>query len=466
MMRIFKKIAVFFVLVTSVFIVSCSKNDSGFESENMLSSSEKEIKNNEKITKSIVASDAESIMEAVNTVANIIPGEEFTVSVPEELDGLPSFDLGYHSFLNNKDAYDNFVKCFSEIFPDVEFKPEYTMFSGEKYDAISLAYSEETEKVRMYVWNEEGLRGEEATKRIEELIKEKNLVKPVIPLVEDYKDEVFDDKTQVFMYIYQDKGDDKVFMEAQSPVGNGLFRFNRGVIAKRHFKNDDFPDMLEAYDQLSYFGGFKKEVPADSEEEVNMLDKTVKVKDAVAVFESYINSLECIENKSADLKVKYVNIYELHGVEGLQMICTSTYKGIDFDGINGTSSYTEGDSGYQIFCYGSMINSFEVDSIYNIPVSFRYIDEKESYDMISAAEAVKLVSKEMSQTVEFELRKVELVYFVESINGKSTMPEDLSLETKVSWKLSLYNKNDRITYVCYVNAEDGGNFHYYKEIPE
>ena len=161
-----------------------------------------------------------------------------------------------------------------------------------------------------------------------------------------------------------------------------------------------------------------------------------------------------------------MNIYELHGVEGLQMICTSTYKGIDFDGINGTSSYTEGDSGYQIFCYGSMINSFEVDSIYNIPVSFRYIDEKESYDMISAAEAVKLVSKEMSQTVEFELRKVELVYFVESINGKSTMPEDLSLETKASWKLSLYNKNDRITYVCYVNAEDGGNFHYYKEIPE
>ena len=288
---------ILFVICIMCFFMACSKESNSSSSSSSTDESA-EISN---ISYKIAESDKEHITQAVEGLKNIIIKDDFDLSVSKDLQSIRSFNQGYYPFLSNKEAYDRFFECVPKFFENRDFNANSVVFSGEIFSKLLTEYYDKVDEIRNYVFNTEGLREEAANIRIDELIKEKGLVEPELPKVKDYEDELFNDDTSVLMYIYQDTGKEDetpIFMEAQSPIGNGIFRFNRGVAVDRFFKaqNQEVP-FMETYDQLRWFGDMVKSVRPDSEEEVKMLDKTVTVKEAVSVFENYFNSLDFIDNK-------------------------------------------------------------------------------------------------------------------------------------------------------------------------
>ena len=108
-----------------------------------------------------------------------------------------------------------------------------------------------------------------------------------------------------------------------------------------------------------------------------------------------------------------------------------------------------------------MIYTDEVEYVYGIYRS-QTTNELESYDkMISFETAVKEISTALSASVNFQVKKAEIVYCELSPDGVSLQPEDYIIQTSAAWKLTLYNENDKKNYVCFVDAENGGNFRYY-----
>ncbi len=70
----------------------------------------------------------------------------------------------------------------------------------------------------------------------------------------------------------------------------------------------------------------------------------------------------------------------------------------------------------------------------------------------------------MSDNVTFEVQVVELIYTTipaQDENGYIDI-DNPSSKIEPSWKFTLYNPNDQLVYVCYVDAVDGKNFRYYK----
>ena len=107
------------------------------------------------------------------------------------------------------------------------------------------------------------------------------------------------------------------------------------------------------------------------------------------------------------------------------------------------------------------MRSDEVDSVY-CPVRIpRIINEQKISGMVDCSQALKNVSESLSDAVSFELRSVELVWFTDMKDG-TILDEKAVLKTKAQWKYVLFNSNDRLYYVCYVNLSDGKDVHYYK----
>lgn len=69
----------------------------------------------------------------------------------------------------------------------------------------------------------------------------------------------------------------------------------------------------------------------------------------------------------------------------------------------------------------------------------------------------------MTDGVVFEIQKIELVYAeipTKTSEGYIDI-ENPSSSVSPAWKFTLYNSNDNLRYVCYLDAIDGENFRYY-----
>ncbi|MDR0983500.1 MAG: hypothetical protein LBL93_00615, partial [Ruminococcus sp.] len=162
-----------------------------------------------------------------------------------------------------------------------------------------------------------------------------------------------------------------------------------------------------------------------------------------------------IDIKIADLETLKIN----DEVSALNFKTTKNYKGVNFDyGNEGmTSGFFPKDSDHNYFLGASvMVKSNTVDFVFNV-LRCQTVEEIKSYDeLLSINDALKTVSKNLSDTVKFDLNKIELVYCEYHIND--SMYEGTA---KPAWKIKLYNPNDGLTYITFIDAENGGNFRYY-----
>lgn len=111
-----------------------------------------------------------------------------------------------------------------------------------------------------------------------------------------------------------------------------------------------------------------------------------------------------------------------------------------------------------------MLESSGVDIVYGY-YRLQTMESVSSYDsIISFEEAISKISEKLSDNVEFEVQRIDFVY-TQKPNKTSEGYIDIenySAIVEPAWKFTLYNPNDSLTYVCYVDAKDGENFRYYK----
>lgn len=246
-------------------------------------------------------------------------------------------------------------------------------------------------------------------------------------------------------------------MEFTSPLCNDLSRFNRGKAAQ--LSTIEIP--LESFDPNYYFEFIGRYTP-DSMESFNLADKEVTIKNAVDFFETYINNLPYPENSLLDMCVVSVDVMKINdNTYGYSFMTTKKYDGIPFDSIQSGTVYSQFDDYSFVIGQGFMVESNNVDSVYGIYRAQTMSNLIEHTDVISIQTAAQIISEKMSDSVVFEVQKAEIVYSEKAVQGQNVDVEKHKQLTSAAWKFTLFNPNDNLTYVCYVDAATGENFRYY-----
>ncbi len=176
-------------------------------------------------------------------------------------------------------------------------------------------------------------------------------------------------------------------------------------------------------------------------------------KDAVAFFENYIASIPVLEEPTFGIHVGSVNVYKLDDEHyGFEFINSRIYDGIhfnfvwddcDIDGLNRDMSY------------GIMVKSDDVDHVYAPFNAYKAYDEVQHTDFVPFEDAVNTISEKMTSYVGFEVTRAELLFRMKPNASKGDQVGETRYPVYPSWKLTLYNPNDNLTYVAYVNALNG-----------
>lgn len=279
--------------------------------------------------------------------------------------------------------------------------------------------------------------------------------------VYELEEQITSNEENIFSLMYDDVSSSKKersFMLYQSPLYcGGLSSFNNGEYDKL-FNQDQNKRRLElAYPQNMGPKVYQTYQP-ESSEKVLIDNKQVPIKELVAAYENYINSIPTFYETNVKTQVVSASTYQVPNSNNycVGFTTTANYKGILFD-------YTKDGvtpEGYQFHLgLGCMVRPDKVDSAYIIDKSYNITDEKEYDKMVSAENALEKVSDELTGEVVFDLQIVCLVY---SVTTPPSYEREKDIKKCVAeWKFTLYNKNDNQNYYCYVNACDGKGFHYY-----
>lgn len=367
-----------------------------------------------------------TIHETITQLPNMIAEENMRIWLPTEVDSISSFRYAYQPRQESAELYADFQELFAYLYPDHPFREEAVRFVGSRY------YSEDL---------------------------------PFPPRVIDYREAFFageEDVRYLFYDYYQtDLQDqcDRVFLESTGPICNDLFRFNKGVAAEIccEYRNEEmkFMELRDA----AFYGTVVESHTPDSDAEIELLNGTMSVSDAASFFENYINGMPYPKEPTTDLKVVGVDVVQLTpDVQCYVFANTVAYKDVPFDYFLG-GNY-KGDKGHTIMSYGSMVKTDDVDHVYMVQRSFAINNEVQTDRMISIDTAAQRISSALSANVTFQVQCIELVYACKQ-QEEGPKIQDAIYSADASWKFTMYNQNDGRTYICYINAADGENFHYY-----
>ena len=458
-----KKLLCFLLILSILAVSSCNKKTDN--------------EDNGKIS----VSDIKKIDKIENINYKNIKCDLLEVKFDTDAEKVYDYTWSVYPLSSNEQYYNEFRAALKELFPGHAINEKAFLFNGERYHELWNSHNEKMKPIKDDIFNKvtdmvskgeisSEQFGEYQIKLENEYLEQHPEMKLKLPCVEDYKEDILSGKENVFMFIYSEEdiekadGGSKIFFEAQCPAGNGLFNMNRGVWASEYNALEGKKDQsLESYFPDSYLECTGEYRP-DSETKIKLLDGEISIKEAVNNFEEEVNSFAFSEyiNPDTRIKVGYVYSYKFtEDVSVLKFLCTVSYKGISRDffplGMN-----FNGNSGFPLYSFAFMVKSAEADVIYNYQRVFK-TEEEASYDeIINIEAALKTVSENLSDEVEFELLDVELVYFSEDMSGALSREgyENVKVKTDAEWKVSLFNKNDERYYYAYVKAADGTGFHY------
>lgn len=385
---------------------------------------------NHKIQVSDISIDNQTAKEILNNQSNFSSSDDFVIEIPKNIDHLSDFVIGYKPRQENKEFYDDFLVMFSYLFPNHQLKDEYFLYYG---------------KNSIVDFDDDG-------NQIQDLNK-----------VSDNLSDIISEKEDVLYFLYDeswygtDSNKNIICAEFTSPLCSDLSRFNKGKAVQTI--QDDI--LLETFNPMDYFTLVGRYSP-DSMETFNLRDKKIPINEAVTFYENYINGLPYPENPELNMCVVGVNVLQINdNTYGYSFVTTKMYDGIPFDYIDSGVPYSTFEDYSFVIGQGFMIESDDVDSAYGIYRSST-INNKTNYtEMISFQSAAKIISNSLSDSIVFKAKKAELVYCARTIEGIDVTVENYKQPTSVAWKLTLFNPNDNLTYVCYIDAVNGENFRYY-----
>lgn len=383
----------------------------------------------------------DDISKKINSYDNLRASEFLFVDIPEE-SNLYEYITKVSTYYSFKEYYDQFLAIFNFSFPDHNLNDEYLFYTGGD---SHIEYDNEGN-----------------------VIKDFNKVK-------DYRDELESGKQGRVNLLYDEtwkldvtEWNSQVCLELGSPIGYGYATINKGNAASYTGKIYDetkgierYP-LLESYDPIDHFKVIDTYSP-NSTKSFKLTDKEMAIKDAVTFFEKYVNSLPYPESPTLNVTVREVMVLEIkEGVYGYYFLTSAEYDKVPFDYIRTNVVYSGSSNNYATSGgNGFMLKSNDVDVV----SSLRRIQEIESpskiNDIVSLDDALQIASKAMTSNIVFDVQKAEFVYREKLIYDSEghldteTMPRNVS----PSWKFTMYNSNDDLTYLCYVDAKEG-NFSY------
>lgn len=395
----------------------------------------------EKKPNEIVYYTAAEAKDIIQRSTDFSVSENFLCSVPRTMSHFSSFTLGYAPRQDNAGFYEDFLATFAYLFPNEKLHEDCLFYLGENSD---VSYDENGQ-----------------------------LLDTVKTVAEQYERIMSgEERVQLFFYSPHFPGktsdaENNIFMEYTSPIGNDLSNFNKGIAADYYYESQgkENTKYLETWMADAYFPTVCTLSP-DSDQAFKLLDGvTMPVADAVAFFEDYVNHMPFPDDPPLDVKVVRVDVLKCDEDAYCYFFATTkTLDGIPFDYLGQNTRYGGSDYSY-VMGFGTMAVSDDVDQIYGVPRKQYLYDEVMHTEFISFEEALKKVEDKLSAQVTYEALNAEFVYCSKEVKDFSVAPEDYLQPTAASWKISLYNTNDDMVYVCFIDALDGENFRYYKRNP-
>lgn len=392
---------------------------------------------------SICSLSKDEIKTLVDSCDNLKASDKLFIDLPEEsrlCEYITKSSVDY----DFTEYYNQFTDLFAYLFPGHELNSDYLFYTG---DQSSLEYDENGKRIK-------GLN-----------------------LVRDYYDDLASGNQGRVNFLYDEtwnqdvtEWNDPVCLELGCPIGYGYAIFYKGDAAYYSGMIDDsiqgikrYP-ILESYDPIDYFSVVGMYSP-NSTESFQLTDKEVSIKEAVEFFEDYMNNLPVSGNVTLDVTVSEVLVLEIQkDLFGYYFYTSGKYDNVPFDHIRmGSSNPSPTYDDVSFGGYGFMLKSDDVDVVYSL--LRRQVIESPSYlsEIISLNDAIQRISKALTSNVVFDVQKIEFVYTQKMAKEKDVPFDYVVYPRKVtpSWKMTLYNANDDLTYICYVNAKDGEGFRYY-----
>lgn len=266
-----------------------------------------------------------------------------------------------------------------------------------------------------------------------------------------------------------------VYMEIPLEIGAGGGEINKGeatYIAGK-VKLDLYGNLMpsDTYNQLSNFelGAFFKTIGTytpQSEKSFKLSDGEMKICDAVKFVEDYINNIPISTGLIRNVRTSVYSVEVLQlgkDTYGYLFNTEPMFRGVIYEpavggSYSGTRNYDATSSGSAL-----MVKCADVDMIYGIYGSKWTFDVNVCKEAIPVETAIKTVSEKLSQSVTFEVLSVDLAdvgTFDKDEQGYVKI-DTYDAAHKPAWRITAGNLNDGRTYICFVEAVDGGEFSYF-----
>ncbi len=393
----------------------------------------------------ILPLDEQEVKDVLNGFVNFKASDSIYINVPERTS---VYDYTFITpDIEGEDIkfYDKaYREMFAYLFPGHEINEEYLLYSG---GSSALGYDEEGN------------------------FRDYNKVR-------DWYDEIISGKEGRLHFIYDEtwyrdmtEWKNPVCLELPNPMGYGYAVWNKGktveitnaMIYNEELKTETYRRLYsyEPEDELEYIGTYRPE----STVSFPLLDKEVPICEAVYFFEQYINSLPYPKESNVETCVVEVDVLKVNeDTYGYYFMTTKSYEEVPFDHMRSGTQQMSYDDYIAAGGYAFMVESSDVDVLYSYYRRQGMESVTPYTEVVSFENAAKTVSEKLTKGVEFEVEKVEFVYT--QLPKRTAMGyidvDNYSCEIEPAWKFVLFNPNDDMAYVCYVDAGDETGFRFYK----
>lgn len=429
-----------FIIVTlSLLLTACGKQDrsssvptdiSGGEGADIGADKEPIVKHdNPRVDYTV--DEAREIIERSSNLK--VSDDYFYVSAPKTIDHISEFIYGTSYQLPPEEELEEFKRVFKYLFPAHEF---------DENCLYAFAVMKDVDPEEQDIFKT----------RFHSLKNDDNLSAYLNGTLGD------PDSMRHLMYTEEQfPREESVSLFFRSPFGNDYCVFNKGVCNKLTANLNGNVNYY-AYEQFRLddedFGfEFVGSYPPDSKDTYMLLDKEISIKNAVAFFENYIASIPVSDESVFRIHVNNVDVYRLDEEHyGFEFTNSRIYDGIHFNGIWDGCSI---DGLNRDMSYGVMVQSSDIDHVYATFNAFKAYDEVQHTQFVSFEDAVITISEKMTDYVGFEVTRAELIYRYKSNVGVGSGVGETLYPVYPSWKLTMFNPNDNLKYVAYVNALTG-----------
>lgn len=396
---------------------------------------------------------AEQAAEIINSIDKFTAAENLYIDLPSSIEHLSYYTerrLGKEGFPPLKEQVKHFFDMFRYFFKDAVFYPDYFYLKGIKQND-----EKPTPKYIPFY------------KNYQDIIDGKVLDEyyNIAFVYDDLRDSReadnwadFYDETALPLYEGTPR-DGLVGFYTLYPSAGAYFVVDKGEFGKILYERGDISTYMAASASPSYFDELVEVLQPDSEKSYKLLDKEISVKDAVKVYEDYVNSIPSIVEPEFNFKTFNVYVCRIDDVYAYIFNSVREYDGIKYDYM-GDLYDVEGVSLSADNNIGLMIRSDEVDILEgNYMRAMEIADKTERTDMMSFEEAAKEISGKLTDHVDFEINEARLVYLSKQEENKELEWVDFIIAPY--YKITAHNLNDDRYYYCYLNACDKEDFLYF-----